>query len=62
MIIVRNSIKCKKKWNIWEEIWNAQDDFRIEKEDMSKIAELDCLRLMDVERRKWEEHESRPAR
>ena len=40
-------------------MWNAQDEFRIEKEDMSKIAELDRLRLMDVERRKWEERESR---
>ena len=40
-------------------MWNAQDEFRIEKEDMSKIAKLDHLRLMDVKTRKWEERESR---
>ena len=52
MIIVRKFFKCKWKWSSWEEMWNVQDKFRIEKVDMSKIAELDRLRLMDVERRR----------
>ena len=60
MIIMRKFLKCKWKWSSSEEMWNAQDEFRIEKEDMSKIAELDRLRLMDVEGRKWEEGLTKP--
>ena len=40
MIIVRKLFKCKWKWSSSEEMWNAKEEFRIEKEDIGILLSL----------------------